>query len=97
MTQERLFQLTSHPQSRPSTSSSSHSADYNQQSRTLTPGSEVYSEIPSPAHSMHSQQSQNHHQFGERDECFEETHYDSNVLSEALSSVGLNLHDVTML
>lgn len=100
MTQERLFQLTSYPQSRPSTSSSSYSADYNQeQSGAIT--SEVYSEMPSPAHSIHPQQSQNHHQFCERGEYFEELeseiHDNSNVLSEALSSAGITLHDVTML
>lgn len=86
MTQERLFQLTSHPQSHSSMSSRSP-ADYQQSIAT----SGRYSAMSSAQSSTHSRQSQNHYyQSTEKDDDYE----NSEVLSEALSSAGIIVDDL---
>lgn len=89
MTQERLFQLTSHPQSHSSMSSRSP-ADYQQSIATSGP----YSAMSSTQSSTHSRQSQNHYyQSTEKDDDYE----DSDVLSDAISSAGIIVDDLMAL
>lgn len=82
MTQERLFQLTSHPQY--SSMSSRSPADYQQSVAT----SGRYSAMSSAQSSTHSRQSQNH--YYEKDDDYE----NSDVLSEAISSAGIIVDDL---